>query len=399
MADLTILQSVKTWLPRTQKWLHRQITDLPASFDIRVACRETFNLDAFPISPIEAFDERDVSFPPGNWLLDIGRDIPGVRDAVDQWELRRWVVWRSQIGDGADIVHSHFGQIGWRDVGVARRLDAHHVTTFYGYDCSLLPTRQPKWRRRYPELFEHVDSVLCEGPHMKRTVADLGCPPEKITVHHLGVDADAIPFRERTRQTDDEPVEFMIASSFKPKKGIPDAIEALGRLAEDIDFRLTLVGDATGIERSAEEKRRIEAAIDDHGLEDRIRRPGFLDYDELIETMLDHDVLIAPSRRSERGDSEGGAPVTLIAAHATGMPIVSTTHADIPNVVLNDETGYLSPERDTDALTANLARIVRNADRWPEMGRRARERVEAEFNTNIQSQRLADHYRSLVDSP
>ena len=394
MTELTVLQSVKRWLPRTQKWLHRQVVGLPESIETKVACRETLNLEEFRIPRISQFNHQVLGVDTLDWLLDEARKSDILERAVDAWELRRWVQWRARVARGVDVIHSHFGHIGWQDIEVARRSGAHHVTTFYGYDLSLLPSQQPIWEERYPELFSSVDLVLCEGPHMRETAIELGCPPEKAEVHHLGVNIDEIEYRER--ESSDGPVRFLIASSFKPKKGIPDAVEALGRLRGEFDFELTVIGDATHIARSKEEKARIEAKIDEHDLWDVISFLGFLPYDELLEQMLAHDVFLVPSRTSFRGDSEGGAPVTMITAQATGMPVVGSKHADIPNVVIDDETGLLAPERDVDALTEKLRRIATERDRWSQMGRAARDRIEREFNAERQSRRLAQHYRSLL---
>lgn len=396
MDRFTVLQSVKRWLPRTQKWLHRQVEELPDEITNKVACRETLNLDVFRVPRIGTFDERELGVSLVDGVLDAARSNSWTRRAVDPWTLRRRTDWRAEFGSDADLVHSHFGPVGWRDLGVAERLDVPHVTTFYGYDCSLLPNQDPIWRERYPELFESVDLILCEGPHMKQKVVDLGCPPERIAVHPLGVALDEIAYEPRTLE-EGEPVRFLIASSFKPKKGIPDAIRAFGRLAdEDFEFEVTIVGDSTDAGRTQREKTRIEQAVDEEGLWETIEFPGFLSYDELLEAIHDHHVLVAPSRQSRSGDSEGGAPVTLIAAQATGMPVVSTTHADIPNVIQDGESGFLAPVRDVDALTDRLRRVIRESDRWPDMGRAARDHIEANFDATRQSRRLAERYLELL---
>jgi len=397
MERLTVLHSVKRWLPRTQKWLHRQLVELPDDIENKVACRETLNLDVFRVPRIGTFDERDVGVGAAGFLIDELRSNGITARLVDPWVFRRRAEWRAEFGSDADLVHSHFGSVGWRDLGVARRLEVPHVTTFYGYDCSLLPKQNPVWRDRYPELFEEVDLVLCEGPHMKQKVVDLGCAPGKVEVHPLGVAVDEIDVAPR-RLGADEPVRFLIASSFAPKKGIPDAIRAFGRLADAYEFEVTIVGDSTDARRTQREKQRIEEAVDGEQLRDRIEFPGFLSYDALLEMIHSHHVLVAPSRRSRRGDSEGGAPVTIIAAQATGMPVVSTEHADIPNVVTDEQTGYLAPVRDVGALTDSLRRAIEESDQWPEMGRAARDRIEEQFDAAEQSRRLGERYRKLVEA-
>ena len=70
-----------------------------------------------------------------------------------------------------------------------------------------------------------------------------GCPPEKIRVHHLGVDADKIPLK--ARQWDGrEPLRVLIAGTFVEKKGIPDALMALAEVRKKIPIAITLIGDA-----------------------------------------------------------------------------------------------------------------------------------------------------------
>src|SRR5690606_22119020 len=87
-----------------------------------------------------------------------------------------------------EILHSHFGNIGWANLDAAREAGLKHVVSFYGMDVNHLPMRDPRWRGRYAELFSAAERVLCEGPNMAAAVVKLGCPAEKVRVHHLGVD-------------------------------------------------------------------------------------------------------------------------------------------------------------------------------------------------------------------
>ena len=77
------------------------------------------------------------------------------------------------------------------------------------------------------------------------------------------------------------------------------------------------------------------------------------------------------------------------------MPVVSTRHCDIPEVVVDRMTGYLSPERDVDALAANLERLINEPTRWESMGRAARAHVEEHDNVRTQVARLEIIYDAL----
>jgi colanic acid/amylovoran biosynthesis glycosyltransferase len=109
-----------------------------------------------------------------------------------------------------------------------------------------------------------------------------------------------------------------------------------------------------------------------------------------------HHLFISPSVVASDGDTEGGAPVSLIEMSATGLMIVSTTHCDIPSVIIDGKTGLLAAERDVDGLVERLRWIVANPSRWEEMRAAGRAHVEAEFDARRQGERLASVYRDVV---
>ena len=119
---------------------------------------------------------------------------------------------------------------------------------------------------------------------------------------------------------------------------------------------------------------------------------------ELLEEAYKNHLFLSPSVTSRDGDTEGGAPVTVIEMAASGMPVVSSFHCDIPEVIEDGRTGLLAEERNVDELECKLTWLIDNPEKWSEMGAEAREHIEMEFDSVIQSERLATHYRSLVNS-
>ena len=172
------------------------------------------------------------------------------------------------------MLRSHFGNVGWADRGAARALGVPHVVTFYGLDVNQLPATDPQWRGRYRTLFGQVSRVLCEGPHMAEAVMALGCPGEKVRVHHLGVRLETIPFAPLA-WTPGEPLRILIAASFREKKGIPDALEAIAQVRAAVPVKVTVLGDAGADAPSQAEKRRILEVADRHGLADVITWAGY----------------------------------------------------------------------------------------------------------------------------
>lgn len=382
---MKVLQSTYAWLPLTENWLYHQIISLPSEIESHIVTQSTTNLDRYRLPNIYSMAELP------RWRLHW-------IDTVRRLGIRRHVWFLEKVARAvkADILHSHFGNTGWADSAVAHRRRLKHVVTFYGYDVNYLPSSSPLWGHRYRDLFRQVDRVLCEGPHMAKCIVRLGCPADRVTVHHLGVKVDAIPFRPRT-WAPGQPLRVLIAAAFREKKGIPYALEALGRLSNELDIDVTVIGDAhPGMPETVEQKRHILEIIDQYKLRPRIRLLGFQPHEVMLAEAYHHHVFLSPSVTARHGDTEGGAPISLIEMAATGMPVVSTTHCDIPGVIQHGITGLLAEERDVDGLVGHLRWLTHNPEQWAPMVRAARSHLQQEFNARTQGERLGSIYRSLA---
>jgi colanic acid/amylovoran biosynthesis glycosyltransferase len=295
---------------------------------------------------------------------------------------------------GANIVHSHFGQVAWANLGAVRELGAKHVVTFYGLDVNMLP-RQPLWRNRYAALFQEADLFLCEGPHMADCLKSLGCPAGKVRVQHLGIPVDQIRFEPRRWRLGD-PLRILIAATFRQKKGIPDALEMVGRLQQDQPVEVTIIGGATDEPRSLEEEILIRQILAKYGLDGCVRMLGFQPHSVLWAEAYRHHVFLSPSVTAADGDTEGGAPVSIIEMAASGMPVISTTHCDIPEVLRPEAARFLAPEHNPEALLEIAKSLVRD---WPALEsplRVLRTYIETEFDATRQGLRLIEHYQQVL---
>jgi colanic acid/amylovoran biosynthesis glycosyltransferase len=317
--------------------------------------------------------------------------LPGLRGRVTELVWLRQCLRRIQ----PVVVHSHFGDTGYDAARLLSRAGIKHVVTFYGYDVNRLPLVFPEWKQRYLVLFRHADRFLCEGPHMAKCLVGLGCPTEKVTVHHLGVEVDKIQFTPRTWNPNG-PLRVLIASSFREKKGIPDALRALQKVRKQLPIEITIIGDASAHPTAQSEKEKILKTLDETGLRDCTRLLGYQPHAVLWQEALAHHVFLQASLTAGDGDTEGGAPVALIEMAASGMPIVSTRHCDIPNVVRDGQTGLLADERNADQLAEHVLWLARNRGAWPALIENGRKHIEREFNCVVQGGKLARIYRELL---
>lgn len=176
----------------------------------------------------------------------------------------------------------------------------------------------------------------------------MGCPENKICVQRLGVDVGSIPFLTREKQP--EELNLVQIASFIEKKGHIYTIKAFVKALESCpNMSLTFVGkDIRGI------KGEIETIVHRCHVENKVAFLDWIDFGDLHIFMKDYHVFIHPSCHTATRDCEGGAPVVLLDAQATGMPVIATTHCDCPDEVIHNETGLLTPEKDLDSLVSSI---------------------------------------------
>ncbi len=296
----------------------------------------------------------------------------------------RWPVWEKRLSalprkTKAKVLHAHFGPAGVLSVRVAKRLGIPLVTTFYGADMSEF-ARHPVWRRRYKSLFREGDHFLVEGPHMRQQLIRLGCPQEKTSLQHIAIDVQSIKPPEK-RHNVGVPI-LLSCGRLVEKKGFEYAIRAMTGVVHQVPAaEYHIIGDGPL-------RLYLEKLITNLGLTTNVRLLGSMTHQQYLEYAPKASIFLAPSVTATSGDSEGGAPTTLLEMQAMAIPIVATHHADIPYVVRPNESALLVDERNVDALAQALLQLLAHPEQWSSMGSVGREHVERFHSIQREAVRL-----------
>jgi len=377
-----IAHSVRSYLFRTGSWIYSQISHLKKYQPLVITTRKR-NLDIFPVKKIYSLSD----------LNGLNRFFQ--RQYAKLTNFYYPFFFKVLKENKVSLIHSHFGNRGFFDLALKQKLKIPQVTTFYGHDVSMLP-QEERWRKRFEVLFKQCDLMLAEGNYMKKSLLELGCPDHKVKVQHLGIDPEKIPFIPR-KLNDHQKVKILIAGTFREKKGITYALEAFAKLAPHYkNIEVTLIGDAGRSERETNYKKEIITIINTRNIAEKVNYLGFLPYPAFIEEAKNNHIFLSPSIHPSDGETEGGAPVTLIEMSAYGMPIISTFHCDIPEVVVDGKSGFLVPEKDTNGLAERLEHLINHTELWESMGRVGRKHIEEEFNIVKQAAKLEALYDSLL---
>ena len=289
------------------------------------------------------------------------------------------------IGKKYDIINAHFGGIGiigsnLKYVGVQGKL----VTTFHGYDMSAFLSSQKK--NVYRELFKACDLCLPISEFWKNKLLQIGCKKNKIIVHHMAID---INYFKCVRKKNNKTFNILTVGRFVEKKGYEYSIEAIADLIKSkSNIVYTIIGD--GPLRVKIEKK-IEGLIKGNN----IRLLGECDNNELKKIFAETDLFLLPSVTAKNGDMEG-IPVVLMEALAFGIPVISTIHSGIPELVKDFENGFLVNEKDISGIKKYINYLYMNSDKREEMGNNGREIIKKHFNVEMQNIKLEKYFIDLI---
>ncbi|MEM8805221.1 MAG: glycosyltransferase [Cyanobacteria bacterium P01_G01_bin.38] len=289
-----------------------------------------------------------------------------------------------------DIVHCHFGPNGIQSLPIRQLglLQGKLVTTFHA--LGLTKYIQSEGSQIYESLFREGDLFLPISHYWKDYLIKLGCEEHKLKVHRMGINCDRFKFVPRRLQAK-APVRLVSVCRLVEKKGIEYAIRAVAEVANTqaaVEYRI--IGDGPL-------KESLESLIKELGVSHYIKILGWQEQNQIIQQLEQSHILLAPSVTAKDGDQEG-IPVAIMEAMATGMPVVSTFHSGIPELIEDGVTGFLVPERSIDKLSDRIKALINNPQMWEVMGAKGREHIQTKYDTEMLNSELVNTFGGLIAS-
>jgi len=288
-----------------------------------------------------------------------------------------------------DLIHAHYGPLGNHAL-ILKELNAIQgklVTSFHGFDLSRYLTDHGE--DVYKRLFQNGDLFLPVSDYWKNRLVDLGCEERKTKVHHMGIDPNSFQYLNREFSFNHE-VRVISIARLTEKKGIKYAIKAVANLLEhtNLNVRYQIIGDG-------HLRMNLQLLVNELNLQNHVLLLGLKNRSEIIGYLNESDILLVPSVTASDGDMEG-IPMVIMEAMAMGLPVVSTYHSGIPELVSDGITGFLAPEKDEISLSKTIVKITQSSDTIASITKNARHFVEDYFNIDIQNDELVNLYKGLV---
>lgn len=241
--------------------------------------------------------------------------------------------------------------------------------------------------RKYRNLRE-VDLYLPCCENFKQQLLNKQCDPEKIIVQHMGIDFSRFKFQKRAMSRDGL-IRIISVCRLVEIKGLEFAISAVARLLKKYPWiEYNIIGDGVLYNSLQNQIKRL-------GVEKNIKLLGFKPHDHVAELMDKSHIFLLPSVTARSGQTEG-LPTGLQEAMAMGLPVVSTYHSGIPELVEDEINGFLVQERRVTPLIKKLEYLITHPKKWAQMGIEGRKSVEIQHDVHKQNKKLERLFLNLV---
>lgn len=265
-----------------------------------------------------------------------------------------------------DVVLAEYGTAGSYIAPVCKSLDIPLLVHFHGFDASRKDILN-NFKKGYQLMFSYAKKIIVVSNAMKQVLIRQGCPETKLLINTYGPHPDYLNIKP------DNNSNYIISVGRHTYKKAPYlTILAFQKvLIKHPQLKLKMVGDGELFDVS-------KNLVKSLGLENNIILLGGLERKEIIKHLQSAFLFVQHSIVAYNGDSEG-TPVGIIEAMAAGLPVVSTRHAGIPDVVIENETGLLVDEGDIDTMASYMLKLVENRDLAESFGKNGNARILSEF--------------------
>lgn len=235
------------------------------------------------------------------------------------------------------------------------------------------------YQKRLEAEPHQASQVVVASQFTQQTLIDSGIPQSKIHMLPLGVDIDHITYQpEKYTPFRSRPLRLLYAGRVTQRKGIAYLLEAMKSFPDASQVQLDIIGHIHGAGKGLDPYKGLFQL-----------KPGVAQ-SELFELYQHYDALVLPTLFE-------GFGLVIIEAMAAGLPVITTDHSIGPELIKNDENGYIVPIRDVTAIVKAIESLASKTEgEMYQMRKNAREKSE-EYTWQAYEPRLHKVLSNIVD--
>jgi len=342
---------------------------------------------------VMGIDVRRFRYFPKKWESLTHDEATPVRLAKKPWYLllapflllagRKYV--KKLLGEkNFDIVHIHW-PIPMAFVGAPAFGKIPTILHFYTAETSMIrryPIIKPFFRGAIRDA-DKVVALTTYGMNQAKSIYDR---PVEIIPYGNEFPPD-IP--EVNPPKGNETREILYVGRLVERKGVKYLIQAMPKILSQIDAQLTIVGGGILLEE-------LKSIAKQENVEDKVSFTGIIPADEKDKAYRECDVFVLPACIDRHGDTEGQG-VVLLEALSYGKPVVASAVGGIVDIVKNDKTGLLVPQKDPDALAEAIVRILTDEKLYVRLATDGYKYALDNFSIPAVTEKMLNIYNSVIE--
>ena len=283
-------------------------------------------------------------------------------------------------------VLAEYGTTGVGTIAACKRLDIPLIVHFHGFDAHVRDVLE-EHRETYPLMFDQAAAIIAVSRSMQRKLISMGAPAEKVHYNPYGIDCSTFG----GAQPGNAPPLFIAVGRFVEKKAPQVTLRAFSQVYRKFpSAQLRMIGDGPLLD----ECKKLASSL---GIASAVTFLGAQQHAAVQAEMRGARSFLQHSVEAASGDCEG-TPLGILEAGASGLPVVATRHAGIPDVVIEGETGFLIDEHDVDGMAAHMLRLLEEPETAARMGAAARNHISTHFNQEQSLNKLWKIVESSIES-
>lgn len=386
---MRVLHVCRSFSPLSQTFVYDYVTELKRQgIESPVLTARRVNEEERPHEPVHVVPSPS-RWHPERLARRVVAEVQGRVPVSSYWVPHRRRIRSVVESVSPDVVHAHFGPVGAMMAPLAEEEEIPLVVSFYGHDISRLP-REKRWRDAYRRVWEYSDAIVGISNHICSQIEEIGAPPKKIKKISLGIRINKFEYNSPSKNYDGGKVQCLHVGRLVEKKSPLKMVKSIYMANKMSDKEIFLKIAGNGPLRED-----LEILIKKKEMEDMVDILGSISHEEVKNVMREANIYTQHCVTASDGDQEGQG-VTFVEASATGLPIVSTNHNGIPDVVIDGKTGILVEEGNVEEMAKEIAKLSEYPEEWEELGKSGRNHVRKNFKVEGQIRKSIELYENII---
>lgn len=284
------------------------------------------------------------------------------------------------------IALSTTGLSFYKDVLLVLLLRIFHVKLLYHLHNKGVSHSQKNKINRFLYRFVFKDAnIILLSNKLYKDIEDF-VPESRVYICPNGIEEPTLNFNHKL--SSEKPVKIIFLSNLIESKGVSVLLDACAILQQKgISFECDFVG-AEGDIHSSE----FDEKVQRKGLSNRVNYLGSKFGKDKQELLENADVFAFPTYYANEC-----FPLVILEAMSAGLAVISTFEGGIPDIVEEEITGFLIPQKESESLAEKLEILIKNPDLRRQMGKAGRLKFEREFTLRKFELKLVEILQHVVD--